>query len=94
MQPRLLACLMGSMLVGAMAAGLALAAGWSWLAAVGIYGLGGSAVLVGLSLVVLALTGGEAQDFRRAEPLPPECPGVTVQAIVSWSALADPSRLT
>jgi hypothetical protein len=59
-QPRLFSCLLGSMLVGAMAAGLALASGWGWLAAVAVYSLGGSAVLVGLSLGAVALTDREA----------------------------------
>jgi hypothetical protein len=62
--PRLVACLIASILVGASAAGLAVALGWGWLPAFLAYSLCGSMALVAATAIVLP---GEAPR-RRSVP--------------------------
>ena len=75
MNPRLVACLIASILIGASAAGLVVALDWGWMAAFLAYSLCGSVALVGATLVVLP---GEERRPRAvpvlALPVPPRAP--------------------
>jgi hypothetical protein len=63
--PHLVACLIPSIAAAVGGAGWCLASGWGWLAALGVYSFGGSAVLLALATLTALVRSGRGSLAAR-----------------------------
>jgi LytS/YehU family sensor histidine kinase len=68
LSPRLLFCLVTSILTGLLLGGLCISAGWGWLAGLLAYSFGGSVALVATSLAVAAISSVPQKAAAREVP--------------------------